>query len=130
MSKERRVTPRFALSVAVDLESGSNFYAGQTRDISAGGIFIETTVSIPVGEELSVRVKLGEKSFSFSAEVMWAMADSGGKNLGVGCRFVRIQPAQRKAIEAFMSERGPMDFEVEAEDDEFDRPPTLPAKKR
>ena len=130
MSKERRAYPRVALTVAVDLESGSNFYTGQTRDISVGGLFIETEVAIPVGDELVVRVALGGKALNLATQVMWAMADTSGKNLGVGLRFVRLAPVQRKAIEAFMAQRGPMDFEVEAEDDEFERPAEREAPKK
>lgn len=129
MSSERRQNPRIALSIDVDLESGTNFYTGLTRDISAGGVFIETEMAIPVGEELSLRLCILEKNFTLRSQVMWSMASADGKILGVGCRFVRLQAAQRKAIEDFMAQRGPMDFEVEAEEEEFERAPERPGRK-
>lgn len=143
--RERRQHPRVALSVKVDFDSGHNFFSGQTRDLSAGGLFIATDAAVPVGGELTVRLALEGKHYTLTTEVMWAMADAEGKPMGVGCRFVRLTAAQQKGINAFLQKRIPMDFDLAAEPDEADsaeaaadaeferpgvRPPPIPGKPR
>ena len=128
--KERRQHPRFALGIEVDVDSGHNFFTGETRDLSASGLVIAADVPLPVGDSVSVKLALGGHKFSVPCQVMWTMADAEGKSLGIGCRFERLSQAQRDAIQAFMKDRAPMDFEVQADDDTFDRPPERPSRKR
>jgi uncharacterized protein (TIGR02266 family) len=113
--KDRRQHPRLSINVAVDFTSGNNFYSAHIRDISMGGLFIETDAVIPVGTQLLVDVRFLKKHLRIECEVMWALSecDTGA---GVGVQFVALQPSQRKSIEAFMVLRHPLSFgEVEAE---------------
>ncbi len=46
---DRRLHPRYALSLAITLSGENNFYAGLTEDISEGGVFIATHRLLPIG---------------------------------------------------------------------------------
>ena len=133
MSEERRKHPRVSLEVDVNVTSGSNFYTGRTRDLSVGGIFIELPVAPEVGTDIGVRLALGERHFAVMARCSWVLTGKGGEPVGFGAEFVRLLPGVKRAIEAFMAKRAPMDFDLveEVEDAAADAeakkgPPPLP----
>jgi uncharacterized protein (TIGR02266 family) len=115
---EKRVHPRVALVAEVDVASGNNFFVGRTRDLSVGGLFIETDVQIDVGAPLTVELDLQKKRFRFSAEVVWTLVGKDKKVVGVGVRFISLSPPARKAIEDFMKLREPLSFEMDPESDD------------
>jgi uncharacterized protein (TIGR02266 family) len=132
MTLERRQHPRLVISIDVDFGSEHNFYTGSTRDISLGGLFINTDVGLQVGSELTVRMQLLDQRFVIPCEVVWALLDEGGRNMGVGVRFLKLSRARRKAFEEFMAQRGPLDFEVKDEPEPGaakKTPPPLPDPK-
>lgn len=112
MSEERRRHPRVSLEVDVNVTSGSNFYTGRTRDLSVGGIFIELPVAPEVGTDIGVRLALGDRHFAVMARCSWVLTGKGGEPVGFGAEFVRLLPGVKRAIEAFMAKRAPMDFEL------------------
>jgi len=139
-AKDRRAHARLSVGVDVDLTSGHNFYSAKTRDISVGGLFIDTPAGLPIGTLLTVDLKFMKSHVRIECEVMWALTD-GDKTLGVGVRFVELRPAARKSIEAFMALREPLSCgadEDEEKDDEKDKkgeaqerpkgPPALPGR--
>jgi uncharacterized protein (TIGR02266 family) len=103
---ERREHKRKSLSVAVDMHTESNFFGGRTRDISIGGLFIETDVALDIGVEVAVNLWLGGTRYELASEVMWALTDAAGTR-GIGVRFVRIPDKALRAIAAFIDERSP-----------------------
>ena len=131
MIAERRKHPRRVVSIEVNFGSEHNFYTGSTRDISLGGLFINTPVDLPVGTELLVRLQLLDQAFELPCEVVWALLDPDHRHLGVGVRFLWLPLATRMAIEAFMAQRGPLDFEVQEEPELASKksPPPLPNPK-
>jgi uncharacterized protein (TIGR02266 family) len=125
--KESRHHPRVSIAVDVDVASGSNFYAGRTRDLSLGGLFVETDVGLPIGSQIDVRLNLPSGTFKVACEVVWQLTDKG-HTVGVGVRFLQVSAAARRAIESFMNVRTPVAFEAPEFDDSPDppRPPPLP----
>ena len=126
--KESRQHPRVFIAVDVDVSSGSNFYAGRTRDLSLGGLFVETDVGLPIGAQIDVKLKLPKGTFNVPCEVVWQLSEKG-HTLGVGVRFLQLSTAATRAIEGFMSVRSPVDFEApELEDESPSKqgPPPLP----
>lgn len=123
MTTERRKHARLAIAVDVDISSGDNFYAGRTRDMSEGGLFIETDVDLPVGSVISVQLGLLKRKFSLRAEVTWVLGNDRAVE-GVGVRFLDLTDAAAKRIQTFMELRDPMVFdEIEAD---RSGPPALP----
>ena len=124
--KENRQHPRLSIGVDVDVTTGSNFYAGRTRDLSLGGLFVETEVGLPIGMPIEVKLKLPKGNFNLACEVVWMLSDRAQRVVGVGVRFLDLSPAAKRAIEAFMSVRTPVPFESPEPDDAPVRPPPLP----
>jgi uncharacterized protein (TIGR02266 family) len=113
--RERRRSPRVALEAAVDLESGDNFFSGRTRDISSGGLFIETHARLPIGSRVWVKLRLMGRSFDVESVVAWHLEDANGI-VGIGVEFVHMCAVGRGAIRAFMETRAPLAFaELDAE---------------
>jgi uncharacterized protein (TIGR02266 family) len=123
---EKRKHSRVTISAEVNLSSEDNFYAGAARDISLGGLFVETEFSFPIGAEITVLLQLQGKALSLRAEVVWAVA-KGAKTTGMGLRFLELPDGAKDDIEAFMKERQPIDFSV---DDAKPMPPPLPESAR
>ena len=124
---DRRRNPRVAMAVDVDFASSDNFYMGRARDVSVGGVFIETDVGLRVGVELMIRLKVLSHSFKLVSEVAWVLEGDDGNQVGLGCRFVDPPDDARAAIEEFTLQRPPLRFEMmEPEDDADPVPPPLP----
>jgi len=126
--KESRQHPRISIAVDVDVRSASNFYAGRTRDLSLGGLFVETDVGLPIGVEIEVKLKLPKGAFALSGEVVWSLSDRAMGTVGIGVRFLELSSGAKRAINEFMEIRSPVAFET-AEMDETAKipgPPPLP----
>ena len=102
--RELRKHPRVALHAAVDISSGANFYAGRTRDISLGGLFMETTANVAVGMPLTIRLDLLGKPSEIQAEVVWVLSDAAGALAGAGLRFLELTPELRAKEERLRAE--------------------------
>ncbi len=109
---ERRRQARFAIASDVDLSSGDNFYAGRTRDVSIGGLYVETSATLPLGSRIAVRVKIHGKAFSVDAEVVWTLLPDGDAPGGLGLRFLELPADARRAIQGFMATRTPLAFDL------------------
>jgi uncharacterized protein (TIGR02266 family) len=109
---ERRRQARFAIASDVDLTSEDNFYAGRTRDLSLGGLYVETNAVLPLGSRLAVRVKIRGKAYSVDAEVVWTMLPDGDATGGLGLRFLHLPVDARRAIQGFIALRPPLAFDV------------------
>ena len=95
---ERRRYPRFRISAEVDFGSESNFFAGKTKNISEGGLFIETDVELPVGTSVMVDLGLMDIHATVEAEIMWVISPTsricpliGGRR----CWSSRAPPIER-----------------------------------
>jgi uncharacterized protein (TIGR02266 family) len=125
---DRRRHTRISLGVSVDVTSGSNFFVGRTRDLSMGGLFIETPVPLPIGSVVAVDLLLNGKKHALAATVAWALDRPGGETVGVGVSFNDLTPRARNAILAFMKQRAPVEFEMLEPEPEPDEPePAAPA---
>jgi len=120
MTSDRRQHARVSVEVDVDVDTGSNFFVGKTRDLSMGGLFIETPIALPIGAAVSVQLKLKGKKHRLSSEVMWALDGADGATVGIGVRFSSPPPTSRNAILAFMKERAPVEFEMFEPEEEAD----------
>lgn len=117
LDRDRRKQPRVVVSIAVDIETEHNFYASKTRDISTGGLFVETDAPLAIGAQLVLRMRLRQKHFLTLAEVMWQLVDESERPVGVGVRFVDAPRSMRSAIDEFVRLRRPIEFEQPALDD-------------
>jgi uncharacterized protein (TIGR02266 family) len=123
--QEKRQHHRATISAVVNLSSEDNFYAGAARDISVGGLYVESEAGLAIGTEVTALLKLPSKVLSLRAEVMWSVA-KGAKTVGMGLRFLNMPAPAKKEIEAFMLLRQPISFAVEDADEDAAAPPPLP----
>jgi uncharacterized protein (TIGR02266 family) len=129
--QEKRQHGRATISAVVNLSSQDNFYAGAARDISVGGLYVESDAGLAIGTEVTALLKLPSKVLSLRAEVVWSVA-KGSKITGMGLRFLNLPAMAKKEIEAFMLLRQPISFAVEDADpeEEAPSPSPLPAPPR
>ncbi|HEY2409834.1 MAG TPA: PilZ domain-containing protein [Polyangiaceae bacterium] len=84
--EDKRVHPRVIVDLTVSCEpkDGSAF-TGLARDISVGGMFIETSAPMVFGSELSIVVRLpGAKAdFRLPAIVRWVKSGGFGVQFGL-----------------------------------------------
>ncbi len=115
---DRRQEPRYAVAVAVTLESEHNFYTGLTSDLSGGGLFVATHLIRPVGERIQLRLTLPNYREPIDAvtEVRWVRSTAlpgGGGEAGMGLQFLQLSPQAKDAIKAFLKQRDSLFFDVD-----------------
>ncbi len=98
--EEKRRYPRTAFAVQVDKEGQPAI--GIATDLSAGGMFVETSNPASPGSTLNLRIQLGlgEPPLEVKTEILYTVLNSG-----MGARFVEISPADRQRIEAYLARR-------------------------
>jgi uncharacterized protein (TIGR02266 family) len=115
---DRRSETRFAVAVAVTMESEHNFYTGLTSDLSGGGLFVATHQIRPVGERIRLRMTLPTSHEPIDAvtEVRWvrpAPVAGGGGEAGMGLQFLQLAPQAKDAIKSFLKKRDSLFYDVD-----------------
>ena len=106
--RKRRRDPRMRLETEVDLKSDSNFFVGQSQNISDGGLFFATPDHPPTGTEVDLAFSLpGGVEVRARGVVRWARERVGDSPAGVGIAFTALSPDAQKAIAWFLSQREP-----------------------
>jgi len=115
----RRVFPRWALHAAVDLESEDCLYAGLSYDVSAGGIFVATVDTPPIGAEVEVTVTLPDATrLELAGVVRWVREpaqSSPGLPPGVGIEWDALPMDALRSLLHFAEMREPLLHEPEIE---------------
>jgi uncharacterized protein (TIGR02266 family) len=90
-SHDRRAG-RIALEVPVRLHSGAGSWAGVTKNICAGGVFVATLRSFSVGERVALRLAIpgDAEPVEALAEVRWSRPfhELDDRPVGFGLRFI------------------------------------------
>ena len=115
---ENRQHPRVPLAVEVELEGETNFFVGFSQDISAGGLFVCTYMTRPVGDCFPLVFTLPGHPTRIHAlvEVAWVREYADGRDLapcappGMGLRFVGLETGAQDAIARFLQRRQPLFF--------------------
>lgn len=82
---ERRQFDRSRLIVDVHFDGADSTGIAGTKDISLGGLYLSTQVSIPEGATLTLRIPLGGEHVIVKADVVYS-----NPGHGVGVRFHRL----------------------------------------
>ncbi|MBI4462245.1 MAG: PilZ domain-containing protein [Acidobacteria bacterium] len=98
---DRRAWKRVSLVTQIRTVVGGRTLVGYSKNISAGGIFIESETLAEKGTELVLRFKLKPEGEILEARavVAYCVAD-----VGMGLRFVELPANLRQQIEVFVSE--------------------------
>jgi Tfp pilus assembly protein PilZ len=91
---DRRQYDRSRLIVDVFFDGKDQTGIASTKDISAGGLYMNTHSVLPEGSVLLLRIPVGEKQIVVNAEVVYC-----NPGRGVGVRFHDLSEADRALIE-------------------------------
>ena len=91
---ERRLHDRSRLIVDVFFDGQDLTGVASTKDISLGGLYMNTQAEVPDGAHLMVRIPMGKQEIVCSAEVVYK---NPGQGLGV--RFLDLSDDARAVLE-------------------------------
>lgn len=99
-----RQHPRFTTHQQVELavEGRNALRPVWMRDISKGGLFIETAEPPPIRTTVSVIIQTPEGALELRAEVVHVRPPRHAERGGVGVQFVDLDPDKRSAIEDYV----------------------------
>src|SRR6516165_6051663 len=102
MTAERRQALRLPVQIWVEEATDRELYFQRSANLSAGGIYLENTIPHPIGTQVTLRFNLpGDKDrFEVRAEVVGAIA--GEEELGMGLKFLNLDPRQSKRIHEYV----------------------------
>lgn len=99
---DRRAADRYEVTWSVDCETQDTFLYASITNISALGIFVQTTDPLPVGTHVTLRfAPPGFEPFALHGLVQWINAvrpDGDNPNPGMGVRFVDLSGADRERL--------------------------------
>jgi hypothetical protein len=85
-----------------DLASGTRIPNARISDLSVSGAFVESMVAFALGSQVRLAFTVNHVAVSVTAEVMNPMPA-----MGMGMRFLDLEPEQRRAIESLTGEGAP-----------------------
>lgn len=99
--RERREHERIAVCLEVDYRCDDTFLFAYITDMSAMGIFIQTTTPKPPGTLLNLRFRIPDgKRLDVDGRVIWVNQPHGKDSInpGMGVQFVGLTALQRDQI--------------------------------
>ena len=97
----RRADRRYERQIVIDFVHEGQTHHARTRNLSLGGVFIETDARMPFGARLQLRFRVptqGE-AIEVGAQVRWC--DSGDEVSGIGVRFDGLRAREIWALHKF-----------------------------
>ena len=109
LSEAPRGLPRIALSVPIQMRHRRDAWNGLARNLSRGGIFVQSRriVAPPVEVELTMRLPESEALVASTAQVMWTRERPHGELPGMGLRFLALDRFTARALTEWVEERTP-----------------------
>jgi uncharacterized protein (TIGR02266 family) len=103
-----RGLPRVEMSMPVTIAASSNQSRGVARNLSRGGIFVESPRLLPRQSEVALSFQLPDSPFDYTptAQVLWHHEPSGPDgNMGMGMRFLEIDGLTVRLLDDYVHER-------------------------
>ncbi len=130
MRSPTRGLPRVAVDAPILIRTRDDEASARIRNLSRGGLFVETRQPLDPQEELALSFRLPESEHRLAptASVAWHEQDDHARLSGHGLRFLAVDAATLREIEAFVHERSPsVDAETERS---AERPPGVRRPRR
>ncbi|MSP62797.1 MAG: PilZ domain-containing protein [Myxococcales bacterium] len=113
MSAYTRQTPRLAVRLSAELRHGEHTFTAVTRNLSIGGVCIESDVPLKEGDALSVGLFLvvddvedsTRPPLELQGRVAWVTPGEQGKAI-MGVRFERLSAYQTTGLTKFLKMMG------------------------
>jgi uncharacterized protein (TIGR02266 family) len=99
----RRTDPRYERRLEVEMTADGNRHVGHSRNISLGGMFVETTDLLPVQTTIQVRFRVPTQPepIDVTGEIRWVEAGGPGQMSGMGIRFHGLRARDVWALNRF-----------------------------
>lgn len=102
-ARDRREHERVLVNLEVDYRGADTFLFAYITDLSAMGIFIQTTTPEPPGTPLNLRFRPpGGPQLDVEGRVIWVNPPRPGRddsrNPGMGVQFTDLTPQQREQV--------------------------------
>jgi type IV pilus assembly protein PilZ len=99
----RRTDPRYARRLEVEVVVGEDRKVATTRNISLGGVFVETTTPLPLQTRLQIRFRIPSQTepIEVGGEVRWVEAGGPDQPPGMGVRFQGLRAREVWALNRF-----------------------------
>ena len=115
---ELRENQRYDFQCEVSAQSDHQFFTGFTENISAGGLFISTYETLPLGTRFRVafNVQGMEYTFAATAEVRWLREYSEmtpHMTPGMGVNFIDLTPRDEQILDAILQRIDTMFYDDE-----------------
>jgi uncharacterized protein (TIGR02266 family) len=100
--EHRRSDRRYDRRVPIEFNHEGSAFAAHTRNISLGGVFIETDQTLPFGAKVSLkfRVPTQAEAIEVEGQVRWLEMDEG-RLRGLGVRFEGLRARDVWALNKF-----------------------------
>jgi len=100
--EHRRSDRRYERRVAIDVIHDGAAFSAYTRNISLGGVFIETESSLPFGAKLSLKFRIPTQTevVEVDGQVRWVETEDGHVR-GIGIRFDGLRARDVWALNKF-----------------------------
>jgi uncharacterized protein (TIGR02266 family) len=110
--RERRRSNRVPVEIQIQYETADGFFQDYIRNLSLGGIFIETSKPLPTNTKLKVQFSLPEISDPIVADgvVVHTLRLGQTQNpsvSGMGIRFSELEPSSRQILESYLQGKVP-----------------------
>ena len=98
---------RVSLEAEVQIIHGQQELRATARNVSRGGIFVESDRAMPLAAEVALEFRLPEAKHSLAptAQVIWHRPPANGFAHGMGLQFLALESAEAEAIDSFIYER-------------------------
>jgi uncharacterized protein (TIGR02266 family) len=100
--EHRRSDRRYERRVSVDVTHEGSSFSAHTRNISLGGVFIESESPLPFGARVSLKFRVSTQSEAVEVEgqVRWLEMEEGHVH-GIGIRFDGLRARDVWALNKF-----------------------------
>jgi uncharacterized protein (TIGR02266 family) len=113
----RRGDARYRVDLEVGIASPHNFYGGLAENLSAGGVFVATHRTLPVGERVEVAIDVPDCPYIVRGvgEVRWTRGYCSDADVppGIGVKFIHLEEGGAETIKRFLQDREPLIYEDE-----------------
>lgn len=102
---QRREDIKVSLSAGVDVTLDGRHYPATIQNISAGGVFLVSTMVAMTGDQLTFTFPLTETPISLTAEILRVelrVGQTSRSTYGYGCRFVDLGVFQESQLRSYV----------------------------
>ena len=102
-----RGLPRVNLRARVQIREADRHGWGTARNVSRGGMYLESETALQAGQEIGLRFSLpdGARPLAPTARVVWARDAWEGHAAGAGLRFMDLDAPAARALDSYVHER-------------------------